>query len=461
MSTQSAKPRIAVLGAGLAGSEAALQLAAAGHAVDLFEMRPERMTEAHKTHLPAELVCSNSFKSLDPTSAPGMLKTELELLNSFVLRAGKIAQIPGGQALTIDRDVFAAQIDQWIKEASNITKINKEVTDLQSLTHDAVLLATGPLTSPSLTSALETLTGAKDLYFYDAIAPIVTAESVDWNHAFLANRYHKGGEDVYINCPLDEGEYREFLASLLAGTQVPPKNFEKEILFQGCQPIERIAATGPETLRFGPMKPVGLVDPKTGKRPYAVVQLRPEHLNKSAYNLVGFQTKLTYKAQPEIFRKIPALKNAQFIRYGSIHRNTYLNSPDVLSKDLSFKRDARFFAAGQIIGVEGYLESASLGLLAAHSILARLQGESFLPPPRTSVLGGLYQHVTTPTAQGFQPMNACFAILSADDFPGLHAKIKSKDERRSIMADQGLSDIHLYQKKLIPSEPLPHYPVSI
>lgn len=454
------KNDVAIIGAGLAGSEAALQLARFGYSVDLFEMRPMTQTEAHKTDKPAELVCSNSFKSLEPFSAPGMLKTELKQFKSPLLEAGFEAQIPGGQSLTLDREVFSRLVQEKIKQEENIRFHSVEIRELFDLPHRAVLIATGPLTSPALSEALKKLTGTEDLYFYDAIAPIISAESIDWDSAFLANRYQKGGEDVYVNCPLNEAEYQEFIDALLSSEVIPPKNFEKEILFQGCQPIERIAASGRDSLRFGPMKPVGLTDPKTGKRPYAVVQLRPEQLNKNAYNLVGFQTKLSYRAQPEVFRKIPALKNAQFIRFGSIHRNTYINSPSVLSPDLSFKSHPKFFAAGQVAGVEGYLESASMGLLVALAIRNRLLNADqslemqFLPPPPTTILGGLYRHLTATDPKNFQPMNACFAILNSSDFPLLEPvsgkKPKDKDQRRKIMAETGASDIETYYKKIFP-----------
>ena len=341
--------RVHVVGGGLAGSEAAYFLAEKGISVFLHEMRPQKMTEAHQTGACAELVCSNSLKSLVPHSAPGILKSEMRQLNSLILRCAAESAVPGGEALAVDRNLFADHVSQALKKHPKITFVPGEVT--KPFQDDITLFATGPLTSESLGSWLAKATQSEDLYFYDAIAPIVDTKSIDMESAFLANRYDKGEEEAYLNCPFSESEYQVFIDALLAGEKVPPKPFEKEKFFQGCQPIEAIASTGRESLRFGPMKPVGLIDPKTGKRPHAVVQLRPENLAKTAYNLVGFQTKLKYGEQSKIFRLIPALRQAEFLRLGSIHRNTYVCSPKVLNADLSLRGHPRVYLAGQVTGV--------------------------------------------------------------------------------------------------------------
>lgn len=438
---------IQIIGAGLAGSEAALFLAGRGHSVTISEMRPVVMTEAHHTGGAAELVCSNSFKSQSPISGPGMLKAEMELLGSSLLPFAKIAQVPGGEALAVDRDKFSELVTQALKNHPLIKWAPAEITEPAAVTDSDVvtLIATGPLTSPGLTEWIERATEATDLYFYDAIAPIVDTNSIDMENAFIANRYDKGEEAAYLNCPMDEAEYNAFLDALIAGEKVPPKNFEKEILFQGCQPIESIAATGRDTLRFGPMKPVGLTDPRTGKRSHAVVQLRPENRSRTAYNIVGFQTKLKYGEQAKIFRLIPALKNAEFLRMGSIHRNTYVNGPRALRSDLSLKKFPRVYLAGQITGVEGYLESAACGLMAASFIAQRLEKKPHSAPPANTALGALLRHVVAGDANHYQPANVHFGLFEQSLFDGL-ATLK-KDDLRKAMASQALSNFEAWARE--------------
>lgn len=429
--------KVHIVGSGLAGTEAAWFLARhadeAGLEIHLHEMRPLKMTEAHKTDRCAELVCSNSFKTTSPTSAPGMMKAEMRAMGSLALEGADVARVPAGEALAVDRDVFAEFMTKKIEGNPKIIRHAEEV--LRPFDDGITLIATGPLTSEGLAKWIGAQTG-DDLYFYDAIAPIVETSSIDNDKVFLANRYGKGGEEAYLNCPLTEDEYDAFITAILAGEKVPPKNFEKEILFQGCQPIESIAATGRDTLRFGPMKPVGLTDPKTGRRPYACVQLRAENQSKTAYNLVGFQTKLKYGEQARIFRMIPALANAEFIRLGSIHRNTYVNGPRVLRADLSLKGNPKVYMAGQVTGVEGYLESAACGLMAANFILDRVMGRPLEVPPVNTAMGALLRYVTGSDPANYQPINACFAIYDPAVFPGSEGL--RKDDLRKLMAGQAL-----------------------
>ena len=427
-------PNIHVVGAGLAGSEAAYYLAERGFSVFLHEMRPKSMSPAHKTEHCAELVCSNSFKSKSPHSAPGMLKAELIHMGSLIIRAAASAAVPGGEALAVDRQIFAENVTRAIRSHSNISLISEEISG--PFPKGITLFATGPLTSEKLTQWIAQATGAQDLYFYDAIAPIIDAASIDPNHSFAENRYQKGDEVAYVNCPLSKEEYEAFVDALLTGEKVPPKPFEKEKFFQGCQPIEAIAATGRESLRFGPMKPVGLIDPKTGQRPYAVIQLRPENKGKTAYNLVGFQTKLKYGEQMRIFKMIPALKNAEFLRLGSIHRNTYVCGPRVLRPDLSLKGHPNVYLAGQITGVEGYLESTASGLLAALFIEQHLNKKPFEAPPANTALGALLRHVVGGNPDHYEPSNIHFGLFDPLYFEGV-AGLK-RDEARELMASQSI-----------------------
>ena len=426
----SSAPKVHIVGSGLAGSEAAYFLAEHGVSVILHEMRPLKQTEAHKTGNCAELVCSNSFKSKSPTSAHGMLKTEMTQMGSLILRAADHAAVPAGEALGVDRDVFSEFVTRAIQSHAKI-QINHEEVEKPFL-DGITLFATGPLTSASLSQWLMRATaGENDLYFYDAIAPIIEASSIDLNSAFLANRYDKGEEEAYLNCPMNEEEYYTFIDALAAAEKVPPKNFEKEKFFQGCQPIEAIAAGGRDSLRFGPMKPVGLTDPRSGRRPYAVLQLRPENKARTAFNMVGFQTKLKYGEQSRVFRLIPALKNAEFLRLGSIHRNTYICGPRVLRPDLSLKKNPLVYFAGQITGVEGYLESASCGLLASAFILQRLRNLPHHGPPANTALGALLKHIVGGDPDNYQPSNIHFGLFETSLFEGT-AGLKREDSRTAI-----------------------------
>jgi methylenetetrahydrofolate--tRNA-(uracil-5-)-methyltransferase len=433
--------RIHIVGAGLAGSEAAYQLARRGHSVVIHEMRPTRLTEAHQTGLCAELVCSNSLKTKNPISAPGMLKAEMNHLGSLILECAGETSVPGGEALTVDRDLFSARITERLKENPKISWEPGVVTE--PFSDGITLLATGPLTSPELSQWLARASGEKDLYFYDAIAPIIDANSIDLESAFLANRYDKGGEEAYLNCPLTREEYYAFVEALMMGEKVKPKIFEEEKFFQGCQPIEAIAATGRETLRFGPMKPVGLRDPRKGDqppelRPYAMVQLRPENRSRTAFNMVGFQTKLKYGEQSKIFKMIPALRNAEFLRLGSIHRNTYVCGPRVLRPDLSLKGHPSVYLAGQITGVEGYLESAACGQMASLFIDQRIRGTHHRSPPVNTALGALLAYIVGSDPAHYQPVNAHFGLFDPQFF---EAPIqKGKDELRKSMAEQALQN---------------------
>jgi methylenetetrahydrofolate--tRNA-(uracil-5-)-methyltransferase len=363
-----------------------------------------------------------------------MLKAEMSLLGSLILRAAGSSAVPGGDALAVDRDIFSKTVTQALSSHSNITLVQEEIS--APFEGEISLFATGPLTSDKLGSWIASATGLKDLYFYDAIAPIIEASSIDPSRSFIANRYGKGGEEAYLNCPLTEKEYNAFIDALSVAEKVPPKDFEKEIFFQGCQPIEAIAATGRDTLRFGPMKPVGLNDPKTGTRYHAVVQLRPENLTKSAYNMVGFQTKLKYGEQSKVFRLIPALKNAEFLRLGSIHRNTFLCGPRVLRPDLSLKGRPRVYFAGQITGVEGYLESAACGLLAATFICQRLENLPHNAPPANTALGALLRHITGGNPERYEPSNIHFGLFDASLFEQTEGK--KRDESRKLIANQAI-----------------------
>jgi methylenetetrahydrofolate--tRNA-(uracil-5-)-methyltransferase len=445
-------PKIHVVGAGLAGSEAAHYLASRGFQVVLHEMRPTRQTEAHKTGQFAELVCSNSLKSKDPASAPGMMKAEMMKVGSLVLDTAAVAEVPGGQALAVDRDIFADKITATLRNHPNVTFVADEVTQPPgSDSGDITLIATGPLTSEKLGQWIAGATGADDLYFYDAIAPIIDATTIDMENAFLANRYDKGEEEAYLNCPMNEAEYNVFIDALIAAEKVPPKNFEKEKFFAGCQPIEAIAATGRESLRFGPMKPVGLTDPKTGRWAHAIVQLRPENRARTAYNLVGFQTKLKYGEQSRVFRLIPALKNVEFLRLGSIHRNTFVCGPKVLRPDLSLKGHPRVYLAGQITGVEGYLESAACGMLAAMFIEQRLLGRPHEAPPANTALGALLRHITASEAKHYQPANIHFGLFDPNLFDGISpapgGKGLKKDLAREAMVKQAFENFSRWREE--------------
>jgi methylenetetrahydrofolate--tRNA-(uracil-5-)-methyltransferase len=417
------KFHVTIVGAGLAGTECAWQLARRGVRVTLREMKPARRSPAHQSDAMAELVCSNSFRSDNPESAIGMLHSELRQLRSIVLGAADLHRVPAGEALAVEREQFSREITERVRGCAEIEVVPGEV---RSLPDGVVVVATGPLTSDALTRALEHYVGEK-LYFYDSIAPIVAADSVDETVAFRASRYGKGGGDDYLNLPLTREEYLRFVEEVRTGQKVTPHSFEEPRYFEGCLPIEVMAERGDDVLAHGPMKPVGLLDPRTGKRPFAVVQLRAEDVAGTAYNLVGFQTRLTWPEQRRIFRTIPGLAQAEFLRMGQIHRNTFIEAPKLLAGDLSLRAEPRLFFAGQITGVEGYVESAACGYLVALSIHARLKGSAFVPPPATTALGSLYRHITGeahPRDHHYQPSNVIFGL-----FPPLEGRVRKQDKR--------------------------------
>lgn len=427
---------ITVVGAGLAGSECALQLADMGYQVVLYEMRDKTMTPAHKTHKFAELVCSNSFGSMGEVSGPGQLKWEAEKLNSHILKIALESKVPAGQALGMDREVFSQLVTDKIKSHPRIEVRNDVVTSLSDLPRPAVI-ATGPLTHEALAEDMKRHFGDEFLYFFDAIAPILDADSINTEIAWKADRYDKGTGD-YWNCPMNKEEYDRFITEIAAAKKVEPKDFEKTEFFEGCMPIEVMVDRGPATLRFGPMKPIGLDNPRTGRYAYAVVQLRQDNKEATAYNMVGFQTRMTYGEQVRIFRMIPGLENAEFLKLGSIHRNLFINSPKRLNQDLSSKNDPWLFFAGQITGVEGYFESTCMGLLVANFLNQKLQDRPFSPPPRPSAMGSLLEAITDPTrAEGFQPTNINFGLL-----PPLVEKERDKvvkKQKQIALAQQSFS----------------------
>ncbi|HEV2011993.1 MAG TPA: methylenetetrahydrofolate--tRNA-(uracil(54)-C(5))-methyltransferase (FADH(2)-oxidizing) TrmFO [Candidatus Limnocylindria bacterium] len=415
---------VLVVGAGLAGSEAAWQLARRGIPVELLEMRPHKTTPAHRTAWPAELVCTNSFKSDVPEVAAGLLKEELRQLDSLVLRAADGARVPSGQDLSVDRDAFAASVEAGLAQAG-VQRLAGELTAMDPAR--TTVIATGPLTSPDLASAIERLTGQEHLHFFDAAAPIVAGESLDHSVLFRASQYGKGG-DAYLNVPLDRPVYEAFVAALVGAEQVELRDFEKTMWFEACLPVEELARRGPETLRFGPLKPLGLVDPTTGRRPHAVVQLRPDDAASDLYNLVGFQTNLRWPEQRRIFRSLPGLANAEFARLGVMHRNTYVNSPALLAPSHRLRSTPRTYLAGQLVGVEGYLESAMSGLVAALNVAAGLSGAADVVFPDDTAIGALVRYVTTPQ-RDFAPMNATWGL-----FPPLDEPLRRADKRERARA---------------------------
>jgi methylenetetrahydrofolate--tRNA-(uracil-5-)-methyltransferase len=428
---------VVIAGGGLAGSEAAWQLAERGVSVTLCEMRPGRMTPAHKTHRLAELVCSNSLKSNARSSATGLLKEELRRAGSLLLRVADEVAVPGGAALAVDRERFAEAVNAAIESHPSIEVRREELRAIPP--EGLVLIATGPLTSDVLAAQLQALTGAENLAFYDALSPIVDAETLNMDRIFRASRYGKGGED-YLNCPLDENEYRAFYDALMSAETVQARAFEDAHYFEACLPIEELARRGFDTLRFGPMKPVGLVDPRTGQRPHAVVQLRPENLRFSSYNLVGFQNHLKFGEQQRILRMIPGLKKAEFLRFGQIHRNTYLNAPRLLASDLSLRAASNVFVAGQLCGVEGYVECMATGLLAGVALAGRVHGEVFGTPPRTTALGSLVHYLTRAHPANFQPANISFDLLPPME--GLpRAVARDRRARRERQCERALADL--------------------
>ena len=436
--------RATVVGGGLAGSEAAWALAERGVAVTLHEMRPDRPTPAHQTDRLAELVCSNSFKSVELTNAHGLLKAEMRRLGSIVLAAADAARVPGGAALAVDRVAFAQAVHERVTGHPRITLQRGEVTELES----PGVVATGPLTSDALAAAIARRLEAQSLAFFDAIAPIVAADSLDDQRLFRASRYGKGGGDDYWNAPLTKEQYDAFVTALRTGEQYQPHHeFDRTPppYFEGCLPVEELAARGRDALRFGPMKPVGLVDPRPGARgqPYAVVQLRQEDRAGQMWNLVGFQTRLRTAEQQRVFRMIPGLERAEFLRYGSIHRNAYINSPRALTTHLSTRDDPRLMFAGQLTGVEGYAESAATGILAGVNLARLLAGEPPALPPPTTMLGALYRYVHTADPEHFQPMNANFGLLEPLERP-----VRDKERKKRLLAERALAEMDRFAERL-------------
>jgi methylenetetrahydrofolate--tRNA-(uracil-5-)-methyltransferase len=419
-----------VVGGGLAGSEAAWALAERGVEVTLYEMRPVVTTAAHRTDRLGELVCSNSFKSVDLTNAHGLLKAELRALGSLLLPCADAARVPGGTALAVDRYLFSEQVHRRISGHPNIRVVREEVADLPS----PGVVATGPLTSERLASTISTRLGSSALAFYDAIAPVVSSDSIDHTRLYALSRYGKGGGDDYLNAPLDGPGYEGFLDALLEADQHQGHAFDEVPYFEGCLPVEEMARRGRETLRFGPMKPVGLPDPRSGREPHAVVQLRREDRAGQMWNLVGFQTRLRIPEQQRVFRLIPGLECAEFLRYGSIHRNAYINSPATLGHALTARDDDQLFFAGQLTGVEGYTESIGTGLLAGINLARRLEGKPAMVPPPTTMLGGLYRYLRDADPGHFQPMNANFGLI--DPLPG---KVK-KDRKKELLVERAQAD---------------------
>lgn len=426
---------IGVVGAGLAGCEAAWQIANAGYKVNLYEMKPKKFSKAHGSENFAELVCSNSLKAKRLESAGGLLKAEMKKLSSLLIECAEKSQVDAGGALAVDRDEFSKLVTEKINAHENINVIKEEITNLK--TDNITIIATGPLTSDTLAEKIKNLLGST-LSFFDAAAPIITAESIDMNKAYFASRYNKGEDNAYINCPLTCGEYEIFYNELIKAKRAPVHEFDvmDPKVYEGCMPVEVMAQRGEKTLLFGPLKPVGLKDPKTGKLPFAVVQLRQENKQKTLYNMVGFQTNLKFGEQKRVFSLIPALKNLEIIRYGVMHRNTFINSPKVLNKDLSLKKDENLFFAGQITGVEGYMESASSGILAGINVVRRLKNKSCANLNNKTMIGALNSYITDESIENFQPMGANFGIMAKPDI-----NIKNKQERYAKIAKTALENI--------------------
>jgi methylenetetrahydrofolate--tRNA-(uracil-5-)-methyltransferase len=429
-----------VIGGGLAGCEAAWAMAERGVAVALHEMRPATGTPAHTTDQLAEIVCSNTFKSVELTNAHGLLKAELRRLGSLLLDVADGVRVPGGAALAVDRALFSAEVTRRVEAHPGITVVRGEVTDLPDTN---AVIATGPLTSESLASQIRTRLGTTSLAFFDAIAPIVSDDSLDHDVLYRLSRYGKGEGDDYLNAPMTREQYEAFIAALITGDQFQGHDFDKTPYFEGCLPIEEMASRGPETLRFGPMKPVGLPDPRTGREPYAVVQLRQEDRAGQMWNLVGFQTRLRIPEQGRIFRMIPGLADAEMLRWGSIHRNTYLNAPSVLSAHGSAKDDDRLLFAGQMTGVEGYTESLGTGLLAGINLARMLRGEPPRVPPPETMLGALMVYLHTADPAHFQPMNANFGLMAP-----LEQKVKDKRRKKELLAERALAAMDQFAEAL-------------
>jgi methylenetetrahydrofolate--tRNA-(uracil-5-)-methyltransferase len=448
---------VTIVGGGLAGSEATWQLAERGFRVELLEQKPLRRTPAQTSDQLAELVCSNSLRGAALSNAVGLLKEEMRRAGSLVMAAADATRVPAGGALAVDRERFSATITRALDTHPRVIRRAVEVTAIPEAR--PVILATGPLTGDALAADLARVVGSEHLAYYDAISPIVSADSIDWDRVFRASRYDKGGDAAYVNCPMDEGQYRAFVAAIVEAQKVAPRAFEDARYFEGCLPVEVMAARGPDTLAYGPMKPVGLTDPRTGRRPFAVVQLRQEDAAATAFNLVGFQTRMTYPEQARVFRMIPGLEQAEFLRFGSVHRNTFVDAPRLLSPSLELRALPGVYLAGQITGVEGYLESAACGLLCAVMLTQRLRDESLSPPPATTALGGLLQHLQT-ARDDFQPSNVTWAMVQ----PLESARRLGKRERYEAMAQRALVDLapwvaaitaDLARTPVVPAEPPP------
>lgn len=428
-----------VIGAGLAGVEAAWQIANAGFQVDLYEMKGIKRTPAHKTDLFAELVCSNSLKASRIDSAAGLLKEEMFMLGSLTVPVARECAVPAGGALAVDRDIFSKNITDKIKAHKNINIVNRVVSNIDCSDDTITIVATGPLTDGELAENIKSLVG-EYLSFYDAAAPIVTAESIDMSKAFAASRYDRGGEDDYINCPFTKDEYENFINELVNAQGAIVHDFD---VYEGCMPIEKLAKRGLDAPRFGPMKPVGLVDPRTNHRPWACVQLRRENAKGSMFNLVGFQTNLKFGEQKRVFQMIPGLENAEFVRYGVMHRNSFLNSPKLLNSDFSLREKDNVFFAGQITGVEGYMESAGSGILAGINAVRKARGQESFVPENVTMLGALSEYISDESVKNFQPMGANFGML-----PPIEPKIKDKKERYMALSERALNSLKASMEKL-------------
>ena len=432
--------KVIVIGGGLAGCECAYQLLKRGHRVELYEMRPDKQTAVHKTGLLAELVCSNSLKSRDINTAQGLLKNELSQLDSLILRVAERTSVPAGGALAVDRTEFSREVERALSEFNELNVIRKEMTEIPD-NDGYTVVATGPLTEGKFAESIKTLTENNELYFYDAVAPVITAESVDKEKSFFAGRYGKGGDD-YLNCPMNEEEYVLFQEELKNAETVILKDFEKHEVFNACMPIELMAKRGKDCMRFGPLRPVGIKDPETGKRPYAVVQLRKEDNYNSMYNIVGFQSNLKFGEQERVFRMIPALADAEFVRYGVLHRNTFLNAPKTLNSDFSYINNEKIYFAGQISGVEGYLESTMSGLMSAINIDRELRGKDKVIPSEYTAVGSLMRYIALPNVN-FQPMHVSYSLM-----PELEEKIKDKKLKKEKYSQRAVEAMKQFVERI-------------
>ena len=434
--------KVIVIGAGLAGSEAAWQIANSGTQVDLYEMRPEKSTPAHKTAGFAELVCSNSLRGAGLENAVGLLKEEMRQMGSLIIEAADATKVPAGGALAVDREGFSAYITDKLKNHPLVNVIHQEVNDIPETEDAIVLIASGPLTAPTLSEKIAALLGQEYLYFYDAAAPIVLKDSLNMDKAYKASRYGKGDDD-YINCPMNKEEYEYFWKELVSSEKTQTKNFEKEIFFEGCMPVEEMASRGIDTLLYGPLKPVGLEHPVTGVRPHAVVQLRQDNSAASLYNIVGFQTHLKWPEQKRVFGLIPGLDTAEFVRYGVMHRNTFINSPQVLLPTMQSKTNPMLFFAGQMTGVEGYVESAASGLVAGLNACRLMQDKPAVAFPQETAHGALCHYITSADMKRFQPMNVNFGLL-----PELGERIKDKKLKKQAISERALQSIAVFKAQL-------------